>query len=125
METTKDFFVIPEDPQKSSLEDMEYLLDQDVFDGEVKQNFENKVKHSYVNNPTSTSADPKERMREFYAGRKTMHVYDSVFQNAKVIHFPVDHKGGFRMLTHFYCAIFCEDWRTDLWTKRFVRDHVR
>ncbi|GMH93368.1 hypothetical protein TrVE_jg14334 [Triparma verrucosa] len=125
METTKDFFVIPQDPERSSFEDMSYLLDQEVFDGDVKKGFENKIKNTFINNPTSTSADPKDRMREFYAGRKSMHVYDSAFQNAKVIHFPVDHKGGFRMLTHFYCAIFCEDWRTDLWAKRLVRDHVR
>jgi hypothetical protein len=26
---------------------------------------------------------------------------------------------------HFYAFLFFEDWHTDLWVKRFVRDHLR
>ena len=29
------------------------------------------------------------------------------------------------MLTHFYLFLFFEDWKQDLWSKRFVRDHIR
>ena len=29
------------------------------------------------------------------------------------------------MLIHFYAFLFFEDWKHDLWTKRFVRDHIR
>jgi hypothetical protein len=29
------------------------------------------------------------------------------------------------MLVHFYAFLFMEDWREDLWMKRFMRDHVR
>jgi hypothetical protein len=29
------------------------------------------------------------------------------------------------MLTHFYAFLFFQDWRHDLWMKRFIRDHVR
>lgn len=30
-----------------------------------------------------------------------------------------------RLLVHFYAFLFFQDWRTDLWMKRFIRDHVR
>lgn len=29
------------------------------------------------------------------------------------------------MLVHFYAFLFFEDWREDLWMKRFMRDHMR
>lgn len=29
------------------------------------------------------------------------------------------------MLTHFYDLLFFEDWKQDLWTRRFVRDYLR
>jgi len=35
------------------------------------------------------------------------------------------HKERARLLTHFYAFLFFEDWKQDLWTKRFVRDHLR
>jgi hypothetical protein len=36
-----------------------------------------------------------------------------------------DNASGARLLTHFYAFLFFEDWHQDLWTKRFVRDHLR
>ena len=30
-----------------------------------------------------------------------------------------------RLLTHFYTFLFFEDWHQQLWTNRFVRDHLR
>ena len=95
--------------------DMQYLKDLDVFEGgNVKKKWAQEVQASYNDNPASTTGEPQERMREFYAGRNTMHVYDKAFQNAKVVYFPQRH----RMLTHFYSFIFAEDWRVDLWAKR-------
>jgi hypothetical protein len=29
------------------------------------------------------------------------------------------------VLAHFYALLFFEDWRQDLWVKRFARDHFR
>ena len=36
-----------------------------------------------------------------------------------------DNQSGARLLSHFYALLFFEDWRHDLWVKRFVRDHIR
>jgi hypothetical protein len=30
-----------------------------------------------------------------------------------------------RLLVHFYAFLFFQDWKQDLWMKRFIRDHVR
>jgi len=57
--------------------------------------------------------------------RVTLCSHTCVLQDAKVLHFPVDHKTGSRMLTHFYSFLFFEDYKTDLWIKRMVRDHMR
>ncbi|KAL7535953.1 hypothetical protein ACHAWF_005321 [Thalassiosira exigua] len=46
-------------------------------------------------------------------------------QEAPVVHFMSYAKLKLRMLTHFYRFLFFEDWRQDLWSKRFVRDHLR
>jgi hypothetical protein len=35
-----------------------------------------------------------------------------------------DEESGARLLIHFYAYLFFEDYRADLWTKRFVRDHL-
>ena len=45
-------------------------------------------------------------------------------QDATLLHFKEDYKEDFRLLTHFYGFIFFQDWKQDLWTKRFIRDHV-
>ena len=73
--------------------------------------------------PTPVDAPVEERMREMLADRSKLCIYDEKLQNAQVIHFPVSK--GTRLLTHFYAFIFFADWRADLWSKRFVRDHLR
>jgi hypothetical protein len=38
-----------------------------------------------------------------------------------------DNASGARLLVHFYAYLFFEDWRADVWTKRYVRvscDHL-
>jgi hypothetical protein len=87
-----------------------------------KQNFEN-----FVGKPLPVDASPKERMRENWAERKTLCLYGKELQDTPWVHFPMDHSGPFqsRMLVHFYAFLFFADWKTDLWTKRFIRDHVR
>jgi GDP-fucose protein O-fucosyltransferase len=46
-------------------------------------------------------------------------------QSQLVVHFMCYHKMRIRYLVHFYAFLFFEDWREDLWMKRFMRDHMR
>jgi len=73
--------------------------------------------------PIDVDAPLEERMRELLADRSEICVYDTRLQEAHVLHFPAEK--GTRLLTHFYAFIFFADWRADLWSKRFVRDHLR
>ena len=76
-------------------------------------------------NPGPVDATPIERMRENLNGRSELCVYDEAMQNEPVVHFMCYHKMRVRMLVHFYAFLYFEDWREDLWMKRFMRDHVR
>jgi len=73
--------------------------------------------------PVPVDAPMEERMRELLADRTKLCVYDERLQRAPVLHFPAEK--GTRLLTHFYAFVFFADWRADLWSKRFVRDHLR
>jgi len=77
----------------------------------------------FTANPTAVDAPAVERLLEFMAGRKKLCIYDTVMQEESLIHFRVGK--GSRLLTHFYAFVFFQDWKQDLWSKRFVRDHVR
>lgn len=79
----------------------------------------------YTGNPVPVDGDPQDRLRENLAHRRTLCIYNEQLQNAKVFHLMGDNKSGARLLVHFYAFLFFEDWRHDLWTKRFVRDHLR
>jgi len=52
-------------------------------------------------------------------------LYDEEMQNAPILHFMCYHKMRVRLLVHFYAFVFFEDWKQQLWTNRFVRDHLR
>jgi hypothetical protein len=78
-----------------------------------------------LENPTPVDATPIERMRENLARRKELCVYDETMQKEPVVHFMCNHRLRVRMLVHFYAFLFFEDWREDLWMKRFMRDHMR
>lgn len=73
--------------------------------------------------PVPVDAPMEERMREMLADRDKLCIYDEHLQQAQVLHFPA--AKGTRLLTHFYAFIFFADWKADLWSKRFVRDHLR
>ena len=73
--------------------------------------------------PTPVNASVAERMREMLADRDGICIYDKPLQESKLIHLKVEK--GTRLLTHFYAFIFFADWKQDLWSKRFVRDHLR
>jgi hypothetical protein len=109
--------------------------------------------NDFKGNPVAVDAPPLERLKEAVAGQvKKLCIYDKTMQDARVVHFMCYHKMRVRMLTHFYAFLFFEvrilsiscgvaihfdakliissslllqDWRHDLWSKRFVRDHLR
>ncbi len=79
----------------------------------------------YVGNPTPVDAPPEQRLRELVSYRKHLCMYDAAMQQEKVVHMMTDLSVNARLLVHFYAFLLFEDWRHDLWTKRFIRDHLR
>mmetsp|Transcript_9257 Transcript_9257/g.20452 ORF Transcript_9257/g.20452 Transcript_9257/m.20452 type:complete len:370 (-) Transcript_9257:670-1779(-) len=75
--------------------------------------------------PTPVDASVEDRLREMRASRKNICIYDAEMQNHRLVHFKVDHSAKARLLIHSYAYVFFQDWKMDLWAKRFVRDHVR
>lgn len=110
-------------PRNNSVEAMEELedLEEEIFKEGIP-NYED-----YVGNPVPVNSTAKERLKENMAGRSKLCFYDTELQKEPWVHFPCSHQGEYkaRMLVHFYAFLFFADWRADLWTKRFVRDHVR
>jgi len=131
--------VIPNwDPSKciaafpKSTDPQDAILLQQAFDEILQEDggkfTKNAAYSEFINKPTPVDAPTKDRLRELIAERKTLCVYDADLQEAQLIHFHGKAKGqesGGRLLVHFYAFLFFQDWKTDLWTKRFVRDHVR
>lgn len=78
--------------------------------------------------PFPVDAPAIDRLKENMCDRTELCIYDEEMQNAPLVHFQVgtskDNK-KLRLLTHFYSFIFFQDWKQDLWAKRFIRDHVR
>ena len=81
--------------------------------------------NDFVGKPVAVDASPKDRLLENLAERKELCIYDPTLQEAPVLHFHGTQKLGGRLLVHFYAFLFFQDWKADLWMKRFVRDHVR
>ena len=83
--------------------------------------------NKFVDNPFPVDASPEDRLKENWAERKKLCVYDEPLQQSSWIHFPMSHEGPLesRLLVHFYAFLFFQDWQQDLKMKRFVRDHVR
>ena len=80
--------------------------------------------YQFRGNPTEVNSTAKNRMRELLSPfRSELCMYEDPLQNAQVLHF--EGGGEYRLLSHFYAFLFFEDWRLDLLTKRFIRDHVR
>lgn len=66
----------------------------------------------------------QDRMQQNLLGRDLC-IYDEEMQEAPVIHFMCYHKMRVRLLVHFYAFLYFESALQDLWTKRFIRDHLR
>jgi len=96
---------------------LEAIKEQILNGGQLKENF--------LEDPAPVDSNTMERMRENIAGRNNLCVYDEEMQQERYVHFMCYHKMRVRMLVHFYAFLFFEDWRQDLWMKRFMRDHVR
>ena len=74
----------------------------------------------FVNKPVPIDGTPMERMKENWADRGKLCIYDTEMQEATHLHFPVDHKMDARLLVHFYAFVFFQNWKQDLWMKRYV-----
>ena len=78
----------------------------------------------YKGKPIPVVSPPVDRLKENLADRTELCLYDEILQKTKVIHFKFEH-GASRLLVHFYSFLFFEDWRQELFYKRFVRDNIR
>lgn len=79
----------------------------------------------YVGKPTDVRGKPLDRLKENWAQRKKLCIYNNIVQQQESVHMPTDDKLNARLLVHFYAFLYFQDWKHDLWMKRFVRDHVR
>jgi len=79
----------------------------------------------YNGKPTPVNASAANRLSEMLGSRKRLCVYDEGLQQAKVVHAVGETSTGFRLLVHFYAFLFFESFETDMWMKRFIRDHFR
>lgn len=84
-----------------------------------------RIYEMFINKPVPVDAAPVDRLRENLADRKRLCVYTPELQKEKVFHLMGDFESKARIFVYFYVFLFFEDWRQDLWTKRFVRDHLR
>lgn len=86
---------------------------------------EGNLKNTTLETPTPVDASVHDRLYENLSKRKHLCLYNEEMQLARVVHFMCNHKLRVRMLVHFYAFLFFQDWRDDLWMKRFMRDHLR
>eukprot|EP00978_Attheya_sp_CCMP212_P048149 scaffold478846_cov59-Attheya_sp.AAC.3 len=110
----------PSSSKHSDLEALSSMKDELVEAG-LRKNTELKKSNQVV----PVDADPKTRMGDALNTRTELCLYDEKMQKAPVVHMMCYHKMKVRLLTHFYTFLYFEDWKQDLWTKRFVRDHLR
>ncbi len=96
-----------------------------------RQNVQNFVNHVSTlpkvddhGKPPPVDAPVLDRLKEHLIGRTKICFYDEKMQEAKAVHFKHDWQTGDRFLLPFYSFHFFEDWKEELWTKRFVRDHL-
>mmetsp|Transcript_49195 Transcript_49195/g.96191 ORF Transcript_49195/g.96191 Transcript_49195/m.96191 type:complete len:632 (+) Transcript_49195:77-1972(+) len=109
-------------PASKDPADVETL--QKTFDN-IMKNHEKEDPMDFNGKPTQVDASVEDRLREIRAKRKKICIYDGEMQGHRLVHFKVDHSEKARLLIHFYAFVFFQDWTSDLWSKRFVRDHIR
>lgn len=88
----------------------------------------------WIDHPTPVDGSVMARMEEVLTGRKQVCLYDTDLQDEtylyyKIFYDPSNYEAKFvtniRLLIWFYQFLFFENWKQDLWSKRFVRDHLR
>lgn len=84
---------------------------------------------NFIGKPNPVDASAIDRLREMHGDREHLCTYTPKLQQTQWLHFPVGMKtengDTSRLLVHFYAFLFFQDWKHDLWMKRFIRDHVR
>lgn len=83
------------------------------------------LRDNFLDELLPMNAETPLRLRENLARRQSVCRYNTTLQQAPVLHFMCSHKDKVRLLVHFYAFVFFDDWKADLWMKRFIRDHVR
>ena len=108
-------------PASGNVKDVEFLQQL------LQQHLTNvTLDHAYERGQwAGVDAPPEDRLVEHLAQRRELCIYDQNMQQQQVVHFMCYHKMRIRYLVHFYAFLFFEDWRQDLWMKRFMRDHMR
>lgn len=116
----------PKDGSKANVDSLNTALEEVFQDDQKRRNPSYGLRQqSFDGNPTAVNASVKDRLSEILAHRKSLCVYDEKYQEAKVLHVKGEQTSGTRMLVHFYAFVFFQDWKQDLWTKRFIRDNFR
>lgn len=124
---TKCIAAFPQSTSQSDVDLLERAMAEILAEGGGDDHNKATYHERFINRPTPVDSPLKERLAEFLAGRSRLCVYDADMQKAPLIHFHgrAKQETGGRLLVHFYAFLFFQDWRADLWIKRFVRDHVR
>jgi hypothetical protein len=112
--------VFPEKPGAESVAKM-----QEIFDKMDHKKQSHSLWRKYQGKPKKVNAPVEDRLQEILSFRNKICMYDTKFQDAKVMHFMGSNDSGARLLVHFYAFLFFQDWKQELWTKRYVRDHLR
>jgi GDP-fucose protein O-fucosyltransferase len=107
-------------PQSGSIEDVLEVLhamgEMFAHDPKVEQ---------FIGNPVDINATLVDRMSEMRAGRSRICLYDEELQKEKLLHASSRVVVERRLLIHYSAFLFFQNWKEDLWLKRFIRDHVR
>jgi GDP-fucose protein O-fucosyltransferase len=85
----------------------------------------NPTFENYVGKPVDINGSIVDRMCEMRAGRNGICLYDEIMQKMPLLHSSGIARPDTRLLVHFYAFLFFQNWKEDLWLKRFIRDHVR
>ena len=106
-------------PASTKQEDVDIL--KTTFEELLNNNNHPPEIESFVNNPVPLNGTLLERLGEFRAGRTEICTYGIELQQEPLIHFTGKKNFGARLLVHFYAFLYFEDYREDLWMKRFMR----
>ena len=125
---------IPQDDSPAAIDHLRMLapliLKEDahrVATGQYPKNqpaWESRLRTVMDGHPPPVHAAPLDRLAEALGRRKELCPYDDSFQDVPVLHVTGEQEGS-RLLLPFYTFLYFQSWQTDLWMKRFMRDHLR